>query len=65
MQGNICPLLLLLVKQTWKLRLLASLILSGRARLETAPLEEGEGARGEEEKELRRDDDGRPDFSDI
>ena len=34
-----------------------------RARLETAPLEEGE--RGEEEKEFTREDDGRPDFSDI
>ena len=41
--------------------MLASLILSGRARLETAPLEEG----GEEEKEFGREDDGRPDFSDI
>ena len=38
-------------------------ILFGRARLETAPLEEGE--RGEEEKEFTREDDGRPDFSDI
>ena len=45
--------------------MLVSLILSGRARLETAPLEEGEGARGEEEKEFGREDDGRPDFSDI
>ena len=44
--------------------LLASLMCSGRARLETAPLEEGE-ERGEEEKEFTREDDRKPDFSDI
>ena len=44
--------------------LLASLMCSGRARLETAPLEEGK-ERGEEEKEFTRGDDGKPDFSDI
>ena len=62
MQGNTCPILL--VKMAWKLMLLlASLLCSGRARLETAPLEEGE--KGEEEKEFTREDDERPDFSDI
>ena len=44
--------------------LLASLMCSGRARLETAPLEEGK-ERGEEEKEFTRGDDRKPDFSDI
>ena len=63
MQGNTCPIIL--VKMAWKLMLLlASLMCSGRARLETAPLEEGK-ERGEEEKEFTRGDDRKPDFSDI
>ena len=45
--------------------MLASLTFSGRARLETAPLEKEGETRGEEEKEFTREDDGRPDFSDI
>ena len=44
--------------------LLASLMCSGRARLETAPLEEGE-ERGEEEKDFTRGDEKKPDFSYI
>jgi len=47
-----------------QLDLLTRRLGDARARLETAPLEE-EGERGEEEKEFSREDDGRPDFSDI
>ena len=36
-----------------------------RARLETAPLEQKESMKGEEEKEFTKEEEERPDFSDI
>ena len=42
-----------------------SLFSSFRARLETAPLEQEESMKGEEEKEFTKEEDERPDFSDI
>jgi len=47
-----------------QLDLLTRRLGNARARLETAPLEEGE-ERGEEEKEFTREEDRKPDFSDI
>merc|ERR1712223_1117610 len=38
---------------------------NARARLETAPLEQEESMKGEEEKEFTKEEDERPDFSDI
>merc|ERR1712173_248658 len=38
---------------------------NARARLETAPLEQKESMKGEEEKEFTKEEDERPDFSDI